>query len=184
MSLIGENAAVILPIMFPALYKNSKSHWNKTIHGLIYNALKLLMEINQKLFDECSQNYAKERLLEKARQEEKERMWELIEQTAKKNPNYNEIENLFGGVNGITRDMERLSIKSNTPAATDDETVHLSKEEIIRNMLNRKNVEKANQRELGFTQKLSELPPDRQTEKALEEHKRHDAYLQKLGNAE
>ena len=29
MSLICDNAAVILPIMFPALYKNSKSHWNK-----------------------------------------------------------------------------------------------------------------------------------------------------------
>ena len=41
--------------MFPALYKNSKSHWNKTIHGLIYNALKLFMEMNQKLFDECTQ---------------------------------------------------------------------------------------------------------------------------------
>ena len=27
--------------MFPPLYKNSKSHWNKTIHGLIYNALKV-----------------------------------------------------------------------------------------------------------------------------------------------
>ena len=38
MSLISDNASVILPIMFPALYKNSKSHWNKTIHGLIYNA--------------------------------------------------------------------------------------------------------------------------------------------------
>ena len=33
MSLISDNASVILPIMFPALYKNSKSHWNKTIHG-------------------------------------------------------------------------------------------------------------------------------------------------------
>ena len=29
MSLISDNASVILPIMFPALYKNSKSHWNK-----------------------------------------------------------------------------------------------------------------------------------------------------------
>ncbi|XP_025067661.1 serine/threonine-protein phosphatase 2A 56 kDa regulatory subunit delta isoform isoform X3 [Alligator sinensis] len=29
MSLISDNAAKILPIMFPALYKNSKSHWNK-----------------------------------------------------------------------------------------------------------------------------------------------------------
>jgi serine/threonine-protein phosphatase 2A regulatory subunit B' len=57
MSLICDNASVILPIMFPALYKNSKSHWNKTIHGLIYNALKLFMEMNQKLFDECTQQY-------------------------------------------------------------------------------------------------------------------------------
>jgi hypothetical protein len=29
MSLIGDNATSILPIMFPALYKNTKSHWNK-----------------------------------------------------------------------------------------------------------------------------------------------------------
>lgn len=33
MSLITENSTVILPIMFPALYNNSKTHWNKTIHG-------------------------------------------------------------------------------------------------------------------------------------------------------
>ena len=57
MSLISDNATTILPIMFPALYRNSKNHWNKTIHGLIYNALKLFMEMNQKLFDECTQKY-------------------------------------------------------------------------------------------------------------------------------
>ncbi|KAK7073786.1 Serine/threonine-protein phosphatase 2A 56 kDa regulatory subunit delta isoform, partial [Halocaridina rubra] len=61
LSLISDNAQTILPIMFPALYKNSKSHWNKTIHGLIYNALKLFMEMNQKLFDECTQQYRAER---------------------------------------------------------------------------------------------------------------------------
>merc|ERR1719225_2340764 len=65
MSLISDNAATILPIMFPALYRNSKNHWNKTIHGLIYNALKLFMEMNQKLFDECTQQYKAERLKEK-----------------------------------------------------------------------------------------------------------------------
>ena len=63
MSLISDNAATILPIMFPALYKNSKNHWNKTIHGLIYNALKLFMEMNQKLFDECTQQYKVESLI-------------------------------------------------------------------------------------------------------------------------
>uniref|UniRef100_A0A8C9VUM6 Serine/threonine protein phosphatase 2A regulatory subunit n=1 Tax=Scleropages formosus TaxID=113540 RepID=A0A8C9VUM6_SCLFO len=61
MSLISDNAVKILPIMFPALYKNSKSHWNKTIHGLIYNALKLFMEMNQKLFDDCTQQYKAEK---------------------------------------------------------------------------------------------------------------------------
>ncbi|MEQ2209543.1 hypothetical protein XENOCAPTIV_000667 [Xenoophorus captivus] len=29
MSLISDNATKILPIMFPALYRNSKTHWNK-----------------------------------------------------------------------------------------------------------------------------------------------------------
>ena len=63
MSLIGDNASTIFPILIPALYKTSKSHC--TIHnglsttnhirGLIHNALELFMEMNQKLFDECTQ---------------------------------------------------------------------------------------------------------------------------------
>uniref|UniRef100_A0A8C1DX00 Serine/threonine protein phosphatase 2A regulatory subunit n=1 Tax=Cyprinus carpio carpio TaxID=630221 RepID=A0A8C1DX00_CYPCA len=61
MSLISDNAARILPIMFPSLYRNSKTHWNKTIHGLIYNALKLFMEMNQKLFDDCTQQFRAEK---------------------------------------------------------------------------------------------------------------------------
>ncbi|KAG2457499.1 2A5G phosphatase, partial [Polypterus senegalus] len=61
MSLISDNAAKILPIMFPSLYRNSKTHWNKTIHGLIYNALKLFMEMNQKLFDDCTQQFRAEK---------------------------------------------------------------------------------------------------------------------------
>ena len=28
-NLMGDNLAVILPIVFPALYKNSKTHWNR-----------------------------------------------------------------------------------------------------------------------------------------------------------
>ena len=29
MSLMSDNAGVIVPIMFPSLYKHSKNHWNK-----------------------------------------------------------------------------------------------------------------------------------------------------------
>lgn len=31
MSLMSENVDEILPIMFPVLYKNSKTHWNKYV---------------------------------------------------------------------------------------------------------------------------------------------------------
>lgn len=60
MSLIQENSQVILPIMMPSLYRNSITHWNKTIHGLIYNALKLFMEMNHTLFNECISNFKEE----------------------------------------------------------------------------------------------------------------------------
>ncbi|XP_067222900.1 serine/threonine-protein phosphatase 2A 56 kDa regulatory subunit gamma isoform isoform X4 [Chanodichthys erythropterus] len=86
MSLISDNAARILPIMFPALYRNSKSHWNKTIHGLIYNALKLFMEMNQKLFDDCTQQFRAEKNKEKAKLKEREEAWMKIENLAKSNP--------------------------------------------------------------------------------------------------
>ncbi|ETN81369.1 protein phosphatase 2A regulatory B subunit [Necator americanus] len=122
-----------------------------------------------------------ERSMEKIRQEEKERKWELIEQTARKNPNYCEVKAMFGDINGVICGMDTLSISK---ANSEEDTVQLSKEEIMRNTLNRENVEQTNQREVGFTQKRSELPPDRQTEKALDEYKRHDAYLRKLGNTE
>uniref|UniRef100_A0A671SQG9 Serine/threonine protein phosphatase 2A regulatory subunit n=1 Tax=Sinocyclocheilus anshuiensis TaxID=1608454 RepID=A0A671SQG9_9TELE len=86
MSLISDNAARILPIMFPSLYRNSKTHWNKTIHGLIYNALKLFMEMNQKLFDDCTQQFRAEKNKEKAKWKEREEAWIKIENIAKSNP--------------------------------------------------------------------------------------------------
>uniref|UniRef100_A0AAQ4QBI3 Serine/threonine protein phosphatase 2A regulatory subunit n=1 Tax=Gasterosteus aculeatus aculeatus TaxID=481459 RepID=A0AAQ4QBI3_GASAC len=86
MSLISDNAAKILPIMFPSLYRNSKTHWNKTIHGLIYNALKLFMEMNQKLFDDCTQQFRAEKSKEKAKWKEREEAWLKIENLAKSNP--------------------------------------------------------------------------------------------------
>jgi serine/threonine-protein phosphatase 2A regulatory subunit B' len=61
MSLIEENNHVIMPIMFPALYRISKEHWNQTIVALVYNVLKTFMEMNSKLFDELTASYKTER---------------------------------------------------------------------------------------------------------------------------
>lgn len=60
-SLIEENNHVIMGIMFPALYRISKEHWNQTIVALVYNVLKTFMEMNSKLFDELTASYKSER---------------------------------------------------------------------------------------------------------------------------
>ncbi len=174
MSLISDNASVILPIMFPALYKNSKSHWNKTIHGLIYNALKLFMEMNQKLFDECTQQYKLEQKKEKEKQKQRQESWEKLEQLAKEN----------SGVEDVSAYMNKLSIAtgsgSGATAVGDEEEndegdlAHKIKSEAIDpNAVagGKKNLEKT------LLRRKSELPTDAYTQKALESHKRKDEFL-------
>lgn len=78
MSLIADHSQVILPIMFPSLYGNSKPHWNKTIHGIIYNASKFFVEMNPKLFDECNRNDRQEKLLERAKVTHREELWQQV----------------------------------------------------------------------------------------------------------
>lgn len=61
MSLMEENNHVVMPIMFPALYRISKEHWNQSIVVLVYNVLKTFMDMNSKLFDELTVSYKAER---------------------------------------------------------------------------------------------------------------------------
>ncbi|KAI1282021.1 Serine/threonine-protein phosphatase 2A 56 kDa regulatory subunit alpha isoform [Halotydeus destructor] len=75
LSLIEENSNVIMPIMYPALYRISKEHWNQTIIALVYNVLRTFMEINQKLFDELTANYKNERQKEKKKERERDELW-------------------------------------------------------------------------------------------------------------
>ncbi|KAI8905698.1 phosphatase 2A regulatory B subunit-domain-containing protein [Powellomyces hirtus] len=84
-NLIGDNATVILPIMFSSLYRNSKTHWNRTIHGLVYNALKLFMEISPKLFDDCTNKYKQNRQLERKKQKDRDDTWAKLELLAGQN---------------------------------------------------------------------------------------------------
>jgi Protein phosphatase 2A regulatory B subunit (B56 family) len=101
MSLIEDNNAVIMPIMFPALYRISKEHWNQTIVALVYNVLKTFMEMNSKLFDELTASYKAERqkwvsllplldscakqrfhFREKKREREREELWKRLHELA------------------------------------------------------------------------------------------------------
>ncbi|XP_017485377.1 PREDICTED: serine/threonine-protein phosphatase 2A 56 kDa regulatory subunit delta isoform-like, partial [Rhagoletis zephyria] len=116
MSLIADNSQVILPIMFPALNRNSKTHWNKTIHGLIYNALKLFMEMNQRLFDECSRNYRQEKQLEREKMSQREELWMQVESLAKSNPEWPKM----------CGQMDNLSISSSQNEFEENENCDLT----------------------------------------------------------
>ncbi|KAI1129476.1 protein phosphatase 2A regulatory B subunit [Nemania abortiva] len=83
-NLVSDNVEIILPIMFAPLYENSKGHWNRTIHGMVYNAMKLFMEINPQLFDDCSHDYNEQQNNAPARQALREKKWAAITEQANK----------------------------------------------------------------------------------------------------
>ncbi|KIV92882.1 hypothetical protein PV10_04146 [Exophiala mesophila] len=83
-NLVSDNVETILPIMFAPLYENSKGHWNRTIHGMVYNAMKLFMEINPQLFDECSHDYNELQNTAAQREKARQAKWDKLAETAKK----------------------------------------------------------------------------------------------------
>lgn len=85
LSLINDNVQTILPIVFPALHMDPSTHWNKTIHGLVYNALKLSTEMNQRLFHELVQKHDIEKKQAAMLREDREKLWAKIKEKADKN---------------------------------------------------------------------------------------------------
>ena len=98
-NLVSDNVETILPIMFAPLYENSKGHWNRyvlvpqscklqdlitsrTIHGMVYNAMKLFMEINPQLFDECSHDYTELQNSAESREQERQSKWDKLSEQA------------------------------------------------------------------------------------------------------
>jgi len=84
-NLIGENIHVILPLVFSSLYLNSNGHWNRQIHNLAYNALKLLMEINGDVFEQCTQDFKRTRQGAAAMERAREDKWQRLREVALRN---------------------------------------------------------------------------------------------------
>ncbi|KAL1959389.1 hypothetical protein VTO42DRAFT_2192 [Malbranchea cinnamomea] len=86
-NLVGDHVDAILPIMFPPLFENSKGHWNRTIHSMVYNAMKMFMEINPQLFDECSHEYTERQNNKEALELSRKQKWEKLAQMAQSRKN-------------------------------------------------------------------------------------------------
>lgn len=87
-SLIMQQRAKILPLVFGALYENSRQHWNTTVHGLTCNVVKLFMEMDGKLFDECSADYRREAEEAEGKAKKVTQMWEDIDRLAESSALY------------------------------------------------------------------------------------------------
>ncbi|XP_016992583.2 serine/threonine-protein phosphatase 2A 56 kDa regulatory subunit gamma isoform isoform X5 [Drosophila takahashii] len=182
MSLIADNSAVILPIMFPALNRNSKTHWNKTIHGLIYNALKLFMEMDQRLFDECSKNYKQEKQMEREKLSQREELWQQVESLAKTNPEWTKaarfndclppsdsraLYDQYSENSDLGYDQSEQKARQPPPPLPPQKQA-LQEPREIRGERNK---------DKPLLRRKSDLPSDSGTVKALIEHKRTDEYL-------
>jgi len=115
-SLIAQNREQILPIVFEALYSNSRSHWNSTVHSLTCNVVKLFMEMDANLFDECSNNYRARATEDKDKAIRRADVWGEVLNEAKKSSDFqhivlNDAIHTMGertAVDGIDRDDMRF----------------------------------------------------------------------------
>jgi serine/threonine-protein phosphatase 2A regulatory subunit B' len=80
--LIAQNRHVILPIIFEALEKNLKCHWNQAVHGLTVNVRKMFIEMDTELFEECQKQYAEIEARADEMEEHRQITWQRLSAAA------------------------------------------------------------------------------------------------------
>ncbi|CAK7349020.1 unnamed protein product [Dovyalis caffra] len=81
-NLITQNRRVILPIIFPALERNTRGHWNQAVQSLTLNVRKIFSDADQELFDECLVKFEEDELKQMERREKRELTWKRLEDVA------------------------------------------------------------------------------------------------------
>ncbi|KAF3792737.1 B'GAMMA Serine/threonine protein phosphatase 2A regulatory subunit B' gamma isoform [Nymphaea thermarum] len=82
LNLIKENLKVILPIILPALEKNTRNHWNQAVQSLTLNVRKIFMDIDNELFEECLHKFQEDEAKEKEIQDKRAATWKRLEEVA------------------------------------------------------------------------------------------------------
>ncbi|CAK9326201.1 unnamed protein product [Citrullus colocynthis] len=81
-NLIKQNRKVILPIIFPALERNSRNHWNQAVQNLTQNVRKIFSDVDPELFEECLIKFQEEETQEKDMKSKREAKWKRLEEIA------------------------------------------------------------------------------------------------------
>lgn len=81
-NLIKQNSKVILPIIFPALERNSKSHWNQAVQSLTLNVRKIFSDHDPDLVAECLKRFEEDEAKNKDVISKREATWKRLEDVA------------------------------------------------------------------------------------------------------
>lgn len=81
-NLIKQNCKVILPIIFPALEKNNRSHWNQAVHSLTLNVRKIFYDLDSELFNKCLVEFEENESKRDEITARREATWKRLEEVA------------------------------------------------------------------------------------------------------
>ncbi|KAG6785220.1 hypothetical protein POTOM_010950 [Populus tomentosa] len=81
-NLITQNRRVILPIIFPALERNTRGHWNQAVQSLTLNVKKIFSDADQEIFDECLVKFEEDEVKQMETREKRDLTWKRLEDVA------------------------------------------------------------------------------------------------------
>ncbi len=81
--ILSRNKVVLYPELVGSLMENSESHWNSYISMLTLNSIKVLMDLDMKLFESSSQRHQEEKLVKAKKRATLEGKWAQLENIVK-----------------------------------------------------------------------------------------------------
>ena len=83
-NLVAQNRHALLPVCFGAFERNARNHWNSAVGGLTINVRKMLMEMDQELYEECQKQWEEEESQSRVKEENRQQNWKKIDALAAK----------------------------------------------------------------------------------------------------
>lgn len=83
-NLVAQNRHALLPVCFGAFERNARNHWNAAVGGLTINVRKMLMEMDQQLYEECQKKWEEEEFQSQVEEKNRKEYWQKIEALAEK----------------------------------------------------------------------------------------------------
>lgn len=84
--MVAQNRHVLMPLIVPAIERNSRNHWNQAVLNLTLNARKILSEMDEELFSECQRKFEEEEERRKLVEDKRRMTWERLEAAASFKP--------------------------------------------------------------------------------------------------